>query len=103
MSVDLTQVKRLLKSYFTTKDAQLIFVSTIAIVLVNGLVLLYVKYMDGNKDAERYYKHFEPIKYYILKFCYSIITISFAFNMRYLITNTLVMIKNKAITKMRSR
>lgn len=97
------QLQKLFKSYFTTKEAQLIFVSTISIIIVNGLVLLYVKYMDGNKDAERYYRQFEPLKYYILKFCYSIITISFAFNMRYLISNTLVIMKDKAITKIRSK
>lgn len=94
-----TLIKKLSKLYPAGNENRLLFVSAFAIVIVNGIALLFTKMADGNRDAERYYKKFDPLKYYILKFCYAIIAVSFTFNMRYLMSGVLVHAKKYVLTK----
>jgi len=63
-----------------------IYLSAAVIVIVNGLALLYCKVFNRNHEAQRYYKNFEPIKFYVMEFCYTIIVLSLSYNMRFLVT-----------------
>ncbi len=59
-------------------------INTIIIILITGSVFAYCKFTNKNKEAEMYYFEFEPIKYYVLKFCYLILVVSLLFNTRFL-------------------
>lgn len=80
-----------------SKEKEVLFASTLALVIVSGISLLFCNYLDKDKSAENYYKHFEPIKYHAFKFCYSIIAISFMFNARFLLSGFLVRLKDKVL------
>ena len=80
-------------------EQELLFVSTIALVAVSGISLLFCNYVDKNKEASRYYKDVEPVKYYALEFCYSIVMISFFFNARFLFSTFLMKLKSKLLTR----
>lgn len=66
-----------------------VFINTFIIVAINGIALLFYHKKNPNKDAERYYHANEKHKYYLLKFAYSILFISFVFNTRYLVSTCL--------------
>lgn len=67
------------------KKVVILILSAVAIIAVNGMAMLFCKYADKNNAAQRYYSEFEPIKYYLFVFCYSIIAMSLTFNIRFLI------------------
>lgn len=77
-------------------------IDTLVIIVVTGIVFLYCHVTHKKKEAELYYFEFEPVKYYVLKFCYLIIVISFMFNARYmtsvLLSSLAKRIKKKFIT-----
>ena len=68
------------------EDYKLVVFSALAIVLLNGLALLFCKIANKN-DAERYFLHFEPLKYVAMKMCYTILILSLTYNARYLLTH----------------
>jgi hypothetical protein len=59
-------------------------INTFIIIAVTGSVFAYCHITNKNKEAELYYYEFEPVKYYVLKFCYLILVVSLLFNMRFL-------------------
>lgn len=65
------------------------YVNTVILVIITSLVFVFFKVTNQNNEAEHYYAEFEPIKYWILKFCYLIISISFMFNIRFLVRGAL--------------
>lgn len=77
------------KSFKTVKtkinNANLVIISALTIVLVNGIALLLCNKYNKNKEAQRYYQHFEPIKFYVMEFCYTMLILSVTFNARFLI------------------
>jgi hypothetical protein len=82
------------------KEKEVLFASTLALVIVSGISLLGCNFLDRDKGAQEYYRHFAPIKYYAFKFCYSIIAISFAFNARFLLSSILIRFKNVILKKL---
>lgn len=81
-------------------------ISAIIIVVINALALLFCSAFNKNKEAERYYKSFEPIKFHVMQFCYTIVVLSLTYNARFLFTSSAksfwnVFAKPKVITKMR--
>lgn len=69
--------------------------SAIIIVIVNGFAYLFCKAFNKNNEAQRYYKNFEPIKFYVMQFCYTILILSLSYNARFLF-DKVVMEKTKA-------
>jgi len=59
-------------------------VNTLVIIVITGSVFAYCYFTNKNKEAEMYYFEFEPLKYYVLKFCYLILVVAFLFNTRFL-------------------
>lgn len=76
-------------------DFKSLYVSAIIIVIVNSLGILYCKLYNKDKEAQRYYKHFEPSKFYVMEFCYTILVISLTYNLRFLVIDFGKMIKDK--------
>lgn len=66
-----------------------VILSAIIIVSVNGIAFLYCQKHNKNQEVQRYYKHFEPIKYYVMQLCYTIMILSLSYNMRFLFMNVL--------------
>jgi hypothetical protein len=73
----------------------LVMQSTIILIVVSGFALLMCNVFE-HENAEYHFYMFEPVKYCLLKFCYSIIAISFAFNCRYLISLNFKQFADKA-------
>jgi hypothetical protein len=65
-----------------------IFVSAFVIVLINSIALFLYK-SKGKDEIEIYYKHFEPLKFYILQLCYTILVLSLSYNSRFIVSHTL--------------
>lgn len=63
-----------------------VLINSFIIVSVNGITLLLYNYINPNKDIERFYHQNNRTKYYLLYLCYSIIMISFAWNIRNFLT-----------------
>lgn len=60
-----------------------VLLSAISIVAINALALAFCHFFD-RPDAERYYKNFEPIKFHVMQFCYTILILSLSYNVRFL-------------------
>lgn len=83
------------------KETTIILFSTLAIIAVNGFGILFCKYNDANRDAQRYYKHFEPLKFYVMHFCYTILLISLTYNIRFFIMSCLQTFGKKIMKKLK--
>lgn len=60
-------------------------INTLLIVIVNGIALLVYHRVNPNKDIERFYHQNDKIRYYFLYTAYTVIMISFAWNVRHFI------------------
>lgn len=66
-----------------------VWLNTLVIAIVNGIGILYIKRINPNKDADRYYHQKEPAKYLIFNLAYTILLLSMAINARYVIGHCL--------------
>ena len=73
----------LLKS-FLTKHYSPIIASAVAIVLVNAIAI-FGCHIFKKKEAERYFHHFEPVKFYVMQMCYMILVIALSYDVRFLV------------------
>lgn len=67
--------------YYTNYNP--VILSAISIVAVNALAIVFC-HIFNKPDAERYYKNFEPIKFHVMQFCYTILILSLSYNLRFL-------------------
>lgn len=65
-----------------------VVLSAICIAVLNGAAYMFCKMFNPDKEAQRYYKHFEPIKFYVMEYCYTILLLSLSYNMRFIFLNT---------------
>ncbi len=71
----------------------LVFVSAFVIVLVSSSGMLFCRVANRDQAAERYYAAFEPIKYWVMKLCQSILMIALSYNVRYVLVNAASAVK----------
>jgi hypothetical protein len=64
-------------------------------IILSGSALLGYKWIDPNKDMQRYFHKHARRKFYLLQLAYTVLLLSFAFNSRYVIMKTLTVLKNK--------
>lgn len=64
-----------------------VFVNALIIAAVNGLGIMYIKHLNPNKDADRYYHKNEPGKYIIFNMAYTILMLSLAIHTRYVLSH----------------
>ena len=64
-----------------------LILSATLIIILNASAYLFCRYFNKNKEAQRYYKHFEPIKFYVMEYCYTILLLSLSYNMRFVFMN----------------
>lgn len=69
-----------------------LYASALVVIVVNGSALLYCKYVN-HRNAERYYRHFEPIKFYMLQLCYTLVILTLSYNVRFLVSNIVKNVK----------
>jgi hypothetical protein len=77
-----------------------VMIGSFIIVIINGIALLILHKTDSNKDIERFYHSNEPVKYYLWKFAYTVLWVSFAYNARYIMTNLVKFGYQKAMTNL---
>jgi hypothetical protein len=75
-----------------------LYASALVVIAVNGCALLYCKYVN-HRNAERYYRHFEPIKFYMLQLCYTLVILALSYNVRFLVSNILKNVKKVIFSK----
>lgn len=56
---------------------------------VNGIGVMYIKKINPNKDADRYYHQSEPYKYLIFNLAYTILLLSLAIHVRFVLGHCL--------------
>ena len=78
--------------------------NTILIIVINGIALYAYHKVNPTKEIERFYKDQEEThKYYLLKFAYSILFISFIFNARFLAITCFKIGSAKIMSSLRRR
>ena len=60
-----------------------VVVNAIIIAVVNAIGIMYIKRINPNKDADRYYHQKEPAKYLVFNMAYTVLLLSMAINGRY--------------------
>jgi hypothetical protein len=68
---------------------------SIVAIILSGTALLGYKWVDPNKDMQRYFHRHARKKFYMLQLAYTVLLLSFAFNSRYVIMKALTVLKNK--------
>jgi hypothetical protein len=63
---------------------RLLFLQTATLALLSGISLVVVETLK-QKEMEQHYQLFIPILFYVYKLCYVILTITFVFNLRFII------------------
>ena len=59
-------------------------IDSIILSIVSGLILIFYKWFDSNKNMERHFHQHEILKYYALQFAVIILSFSVFFNGRYI-------------------
>lgn len=64
-----------------------VVVNAIIIAVVNALGIMYIKKINPNKDADRYYHYKEPAKYLVFNMAYTVLLLSMAINCKYVLAH----------------
>lgn len=73
-------------NHILTKQKKPVLLNSLIIIIVNGLALLLYHRINPNKDVERFYHKEDPIRYHLLYLAYTVIMISFVWNIRHFIS-----------------
>ncbi len=66
-------------------EQQKFIISSMVLLIINGVALLTYHHTNPNLDMERFFMHEQPFFYYLAKLAYTTLWIAFAFNARYLV------------------
>lgn len=66
-----------------------VLLNTAVLAIVNAIGIMYIKKINPNKDADRYYHLKEPGKYIVFNMAYTILLLSMAINARYVLGHCL--------------
>lgn len=58
--------------------------STIIIIVLCGCTIAIYRYINPDKDIERFYYHHNKVYYYLLYLAYAILIMSLSFNIKFL-------------------
>jgi len=66
-----------------------VVLNAIVIAVINGVGVLYIQRINPNKDADRYYHQSEPYKYLVFNLAYTILLLSLAIHVKFVIGHCL--------------